>query len=565
MDIYSQTNNSSESLASEYVQQPTQRWFTRPEPLRRTSSQRLPIRSAPETLMMGYAQIMGSFTVDGSLVNQAPFEEVKRKGIVGGQGGGGVVGVERSKRESGLLGAFGWGNIGESLSGILGGGELSSIKEMKNIASSKSIPLLSTPQSILFVDLRLGPGESKTYSYTFKLPRGLPPSHKGRAIKISYHLTIGTQRPGTGKEQQVKSVDVPFRVLGSVNSKLLVTHLMLHNKLIKCLGRGDILGHDLMSPHILLRDQARTTSTVEPATTKAAKQPNGIAKAPDSSINDFHKYITHLLSRTDTSSAPPSALLSPTEPVPWHRRRSSLIEEPTTMKEAIEFAILRSNQTLDSSSRSANRFEIARSGRRVAVVSLARPSYRLGETVHASIDFSNADIPTYAISVSLDSSETIDQALALRSTQSVARVTRKIHATHAENIMFAKRVGVSLAVPWNASPEFITTGVGASWKVRVEFIGPRLELRKRSTPRRDEDNEDEDHPEQQETGNKSAQSEIRLDFPKLLDEVSRDHRGVIFGPIDRLHCDSFEVEVPIRMYGAIVESEESSDIEDLIV
>jgi hypothetical protein len=70
--------------------------------------------------MMGYAQIMGSFTLDGSLINQAPFEEVKRKGVVGGQGGGGVVGVEKTKRESGLFGALGWGNIGESLGGLLG-------------------------------------------------------------------------------------------------------------------------------------------------------------------------------------------------------------------------------------------------------------------------------------------------------------------------------------------------------------------------------------------------------------------------------------------------------------
>jgi RAB6A-GEF complex partner protein 2 len=176
--------------------------------------------------MMGYAQILGSFTLDGSLVNQAPFEEVKRKGIVGGQGGGGVVGVERSKRESGLFGALGWGNIGESISGILGGGELSSIKEMKSIASSKAIPLLSTPQSILFVDLKLAPGESRSYSYTFKLPRGLPPTYKGRAIKVSYHLTIGTHRPNAAKDQQqVKSVDVPFRVLGSVNSELRIVEI----------------------------------------------------------------------------------------------------------------------------------------------------------------------------------------------------------------------------------------------------------------------------------------------------------------------------------------------------
>ncbi|MCV5073092.1 hypothetical protein OFB51_24050, partial [Escherichia coli] len=64
-------------------------------------------------------------------------------------------------------------------------------------------------------------------------------THRGKAMKISYSLVIGTQRPGGAKDKHVKSVDVPFRVLGSVNS------------------HGEILGHDLMAPYIILRDQAR--------------------------------------------------------------------------------------------------------------------------------------------------------------------------------------------------------------------------------------------------------------------------------------------------------------------
>jgi RAB6A-GEF complex partner protein 2 len=182
--------------------------------------------------MMGYVQIMGSFTVDGSLINQAPFEEVKRKGVVGGQGGGGVVGVETSRKDNGLFGALGWGHIGESIGGLLGGGELSSIKQMRDIANSKTIPLITTPQSILFVNLQLAPGESKSYSYTFKLPRGLPPTHKGKAIKISYSLVIGTQRATKGKEQHVQQVELPFRVLGGVNGvslPLLALGLVLVN------------------------------------------------------------------------------------------------------------------------------------------------------------------------------------------------------------------------------------------------------------------------------------------------------------------------------------------------
>lgn len=216
-DFYSFSNNSSDTLGSETPIQSNARLL--PRPIRNSRSS--PTTSAiPEVLMMGYAQTMASFTLDASLVNQAPFEQVKRKGVLGGQGGGGVVGVEPSKRESGIFGSFGWGNIGESIGGLLGAGELSSIKEMRGVASTKTVPLLSTPQSILFVDLRLAPGQSRSYTYRFRLPRGLPPTHKGRAIKVQYHIKIGVQRSGSlGTHQNVKHIEVPFRVLGSVNGK----------------------------------------------------------------------------------------------------------------------------------------------------------------------------------------------------------------------------------------------------------------------------------------------------------------------------------------------------------
>jgi hypothetical protein len=226
-EFYSMSNHSNETLASEYIAQPTARLLPRAIHQRHSSQLAPPHQQrAPESLMMGYAQIMGSFTLDGSLINQAPFEEVKRKGVVGGQGGGGVVGVERTKRDSGLFGALGWGNIGESIGGLLGSSEPSSIREMRGMASSKTVPLITTPQSILFVDLRLAPGESRSYTYSFTLPRGLPPTHKGKSMKVEYHLTIGTQRPGSSKDRQVKHVDVPFRVFGSVTSMCDPTRTM---------------------------------------------------------------------------------------------------------------------------------------------------------------------------------------------------------------------------------------------------------------------------------------------------------------------------------------------------
>lgn len=220
MDLYSMSNHSDETLASEYPTQPIVRQSVRTPQFRRISKlQDVEEQAGPETLMMGYAQVQGSFILDGSLVNQGPFEEVKRRGVLGGQGGGGVVGVERKKRDSGLFGAFGWNNIGESIGGLLGGGELSSIKEMRSMANSRAIPLLTTPQSVLFVNLQLKPGESRKYSFKFTLPKGLPPTHKGRAIKVSYNIIIGVQRPSSNTEQRIRSIHVPFRVFGTVGCK----------------------------------------------------------------------------------------------------------------------------------------------------------------------------------------------------------------------------------------------------------------------------------------------------------------------------------------------------------
>ncbi|TLD14825.1 Rgp1-domain-containing protein [Venturia nashicola] len=509
------SNNSDETLASEYVPQLQSRYL-QPRPSHLRNGSRLGVREpprGPETIMMGYAQVMGSFTLDGSLVNQAPFEEVKRKGVVGGHGGGGVVGVERTKRESGLFGALGWNSIGESLGGILGTGELSSIKEMRGIAGSKSIPLVTTPHSILFVDLRLAPGESKSYTYSFALPRGLPPSHKGRAMKVSYHLTIGTQRAGKEKDQQIRSIDVPFRVFGSVTP------------------RGEILGHDLMSPYILLRDLAKT-SLISSPNSRPKKPPDTKAST------EFMDYINLLLDEQTQSN---SGLLSPTSPragTGSSRRPSSVAEEPRTMKESIDLAILRSNQrTSEGGKGMSNRFDIARSGLKVATLHFPRPSYRLGETIHLVIDFREAKIPTYAVQVVLETSENVDETIAMRSAGSIYRYTRKVHADMAENALFAQRLAFSLLVPANATPEFITSGVSVEWRVRVEFVTPRV-----TSERVDEG------------------------FEELLEEVSRDEkRGITFQGVEGLKVETFQVEVPVRVYGAVVGGKGEWDIEGLAV
>ena len=526
-EFYSMSNNSTETLASEYIAPENNRLLYRPAHSRQGSSLAPMKIPQAEVLMMGYGQIMGSFTLDGSLVNQNPFDEAKRKGIIGGQGGGGVVRSNSTKRDTGLLGSFGWGNIGESLGGLLGGNELSSIKETKGSTSARSIPILSTPQSILFVDLQLKPGESKSYTYSHPLPKGIPPTHKGRAIKISYNLVVGTQRAAKVTQQhQVHNADIPFRVLPSVNGKSIPLEYM--DITLTSLGQGEILGHDLMSPHTILSNIALISSVDNPQKGGSSTAAGPSTNRSTSSSTDFIAYVESLLDKPHQN--PNAGLLSPTEVE--SRSRTPMANEPSTVKESIDLAILRSN-TATSSARGVNRFEITRSGERVAVIMLARPAYRLGETIPVAIDFQDSDVACYSLHATLETSEVIDPAIALRSKASIHRAATRIHASQTETTICAKKVLFNPMIPTSSTPEFITSAISLEWRLRFEFATSRL-----------------------------GDAEEDEDIDDLMEEVARDERGVVKAAVQGLPCETFDVAVPLRVYGnpsAFDESTEAGD------
>ncbi|KAL2008736.1 hypothetical protein VTN00DRAFT_6930 [Thermoascus crustaceus] len=500
-EFYSLSNNSSETLESEYASYSMNRARSNLSRHRRHFSSVDPVGTTrdTQTLLMGYAQISASFTVDGSLINQAAFEEVKRKGVLGGQGtaGGAPGGTEKPRKSGGLLGALGWSAIEESITGLLSSGDLDGLRDMRGVSSSNSIPLLSTPQSLLFVDLRLAPGEEKSFSFAFKLPRGLPASHKGKAIKFSYNLVIGTQRPSGPKEaQHVNRINVPFRVFSGVNAQ------------------GDILGHDLMVPYVILRDEARVRklgSSPRQETKKSISGPTW------TSAPEFLSYVDEILEQ-DTRRG---SLLSPTSSQD-KRPSQDLLRSPPSCKDAIDLAILRSNR-VTSSNRSANRFEIARNGRRIAVVVLNRPAHRLGETIFATVDFTGAALPCYSLRGTLETSEKVNPSLAVRSSASIHRATRRIHASCFENTLFSTRVVFSPAIPITATPTILTSGVNLEWELRFEFVT-----------------------------SSHADDEPGPSGARLLEKIGEDDRGQLFSSFENISCESFEISIPVTVYGETV-------------
>ncbi|KAL4933465.1 putative intracellular protein transport protein (Sat1) [Aspergillus undulatus] len=507
-EFYSVSNNSTETLQSEYTNYsgPIPRaGFPRHSRHMSSVVSATPVSNA-QALLMGYAQISASFTVDGSLINQSAFEEVKRQGVVGGAGGGSgtpngrpASSSGKSRKGGGFWGALNWNSIEESISGLLSNNDLDGLRDMRGVSSSKSIPLLSTPQSLLFVDLRLAPGEEESFSFSFTLPSGLPASHKGKALKISYNLIIGTQRPsGSNEPQKVNRISIPFRVFSGVN------------------GQGNILGHDLMRPYVILRDEARVQKVG--STPQFTAKTESISRPTWTSAPEFLSYVDEILEQRSRNSSlkPPGTLAE---------RRSSLDSTagPLSCKDAIDFAILRSNQAINSS-QSPNRFEIARGGRRIAVVVLNRPAHRLGETLIATVNLADSALPCYALRATLESSEKVGAHLAVRSGASIRRATRRVHASFFEITLYSTRVVFSPAIPISATPTILTSGVNVEWELRFEFVTSSVPIEMGSGP----------------------------SGANLLETVSRDDRGSAMSALENLGCESFEVAIPITIYGETV-------------
>ncbi len=218
-DLYSISDDSSDTLESVFVHPGNGSTLNQSIPRHeRSPTLRSESRQAPEVLMMGFGNIVGKFSLDPSLVDPSPFDEVRNKAVVGNQGGGGVVRAGSTKNQNGLLGFLGWNALGASLGDLLAGNEISSIKEASKSKNAQCFPILSTPQSLLFTNLRLEPGESQSYTFSYRLPPGLPPTYKGKALKVSYNIILGIQRATQLAQQHiVRSVDFPFRVLPSIN------------------------------------------------------------------------------------------------------------------------------------------------------------------------------------------------------------------------------------------------------------------------------------------------------------------------------------------------------------
>ena len=294
------------------------------------------------------------------------------------------------------------------------------------------------------------------------------------------------------------------------------------------------MGHDLLSPHIVLLNIARTKSIGKGMDVSMQKlqihDDEGQEKRRKN--DDFLRFVKNILDKPRQGSS--LSLLTPTDPLTPASATFDNGPDLTT-KDVIDLVIQRSNAT-NPAKRSANRFQIQRAGDRVATISLSRSAFRLGETVSMSVDFRAADVVCLGLHVALETSELVDPALALRSAASIYRATRRVHAARAEQTVSAERAYFACAIPAAATPDFVTSGVRLEWKLRVEFV---TSVRAEGRP-----------PQHR---------------PTLMEEVAQDERGRVLAAVQHLPCESFDVSVPIRVYGAAGNNGEQREINDLSI
>lgn len=275
-----------------------------------------------------------------------------------------------------------------------------------------------------------------------------------------------------------------------------------------------------MQPYVLLRDEARVQKVNNGP--RPSQKDKSISGPTWTTAPEFLSYVDEILEKHEKQH-----LRTPMPPVttPLEKRHSISGNglHPSSCKDAIDLAILRSNQ-VTTSNRSANRFDIARNGRRIAVVVLNRPAHRLGETILATIDFTDATLPCFSLRATLETSEKVDAPLALRSNTSIHRVTRRIYASYFENTLFSTRVVFTPAIPVSATPTLLTTGIKLDWDLRFEFVTTHLK----------------------------HDADVNLSGGRLLELLGQDERGSVYSALENLPSESFEIAIPLTVYGETV-------------
>ncbi|OAX37755.1 Rgp1-domain-containing protein [Rhizopogon vinicolor AM-OR11-026] len=376
------------------------------------------------------------------------------------------------------------------------------------------LPVFEVQPAMLAVDLTLSPGESRSYTYTLPLPSTLPPTFRGRMMRFSYELSVGTCRRGDGEGGSAVTVSrvmkVPIRVYNWVSlSKPQHPYDLLapmrKPDAGKVLDLGSAGGDGGLS-------KKPTEAVIEAETEADAERSKGLSPA----LDDLRAYGGRLLSTFPTEGSTGVRIKEPVESVPENvslpsssssssslpsgsgsgsgavdplrvfakereREREEDDDEVTGCREAVE--ILTRNPKKVS-------YDVTKDGLKVAVLTFPKSAYRLGETILGIVEINERGGRGKVVSLSatLETNESLPASLVPPSTPTppTAPTTpahaRRIHAEHHASFTGSTlRTTFALDIPSDACPGFgvVVSGSssssgkvagGLTWKVHLTLL-----------------------------------------------------------------------------------------------
>ncbi|KAH9964582.1 Rgp1-domain-containing protein [Russula dissimulans] len=332
---------------------------------------------------------------------------------------------------------LGLGGVGLGLGGVQGGEEWDPDQPM---------PVFEVPPAMLAVDLSLGPGEERSYTYTVKLPSNLPPTYRGRTLRFSYQLSVGACRSTAGTlNSQSKVMKVPIRVYNHVSTgqpprwyDLLTGSVEQGGRLEEKIEEGprDLPKQSRFKPH---------------------------SAASQGSISDLRTYALLLLEPDPAALSAFPALRATMDDQELHGSGGGL----TGCREAVE-ALTRVPKKVS--------YDVNKDGVKVAVLTFMKSAWRLGETVLGVVELNDREgrARILKLSAMLEAHESLPSEIATPPDARNASYMRRVYAEHHASFMpQTLRTTFALDIPPDAAPAFRLSLGGAqsegglAWKVRL--------------------------------------------------------------------------------------------------
>ncbi|KAF8060802.1 Rgp1-domain-containing protein [Lyophyllum atratum] len=355
------------------------------------------------------------------------------------------------------------------------------------------LPTFEVQPTMLAVDLSLLPGESRSYTYSILLPDNLPPTFKGRSVKFSYELVIGTCRAG--------SSGGPGSASANSVSRVMKVPIRMYNHVV--VGRTprpyDVLwpiskGAMTPSPESQGKVVEETGKTIK-RLGKVPLIPSPLASsAIGGTFDDLQDYARRLLTSFPDPGASGVRIKLPAEaisPVPQSAAPNGIMDAtwPTEDGKRLEREMERAEEGGMSGCREAVEiltrnpkkasYDVNKDGVKVAVLTFTKAAYRLGETVLGVVELNQRTSRARVLQLSaiLEAHESLPSTI---SPQSSSRHLRRVHAEHHSSFTASTlRTTFALDIPSDASPAFqmrvgmnqpggpFTTFGGLEWKVRL--------------------------------------------------------------------------------------------------